>query len=50
MGDVNAGSRSTSTTRLSPTAVTTADKIGAGILTALVLVGVMSGSVAMVMA
>jgi mannan endo-1,6-alpha-mannosidase len=49
VGDPSAGSRSTSNARLSPSAATTADRIGAGILTAIVLIGVVSGSVVMVM-
>ena len=49
VGDPNAGSRSTSNARLSPSAATTADRIGAGFLTAIVLIGVVGGSVVMIM-
>ncbi len=49
-GDPNAGSGSMSNPNdLSQIRVTTADRVGAGILTALVLVGVMGGSATMIM-
>jgi mannan endo-1,6-alpha-mannosidase len=47
-GDVNAGGGSKASSRLSTKAVTTADRAGAGILTALVLIGVIGGGVTMV--
>jgi len=48
-GDVNAGSGSSTTSRLTTGRVTTGDRIGAGVLTALVLIGVMGGSATMIM-
>jgi mannan endo-1,6-alpha-mannosidase len=48
-GDVNAGSSSGSSTGLTTQPATSADKAGAGILTALILVGVVGGSITMLM-
>ena len=50
VGDVNQGTGSTASSRLTNSrTVTTADRAGAGILTALVLIGVVGGSVTMIM-
>lgn len=48
-GDVNAGSDSSSTADdLMVTPVTTSDRAGAGILTALILIGVVGGSATLI--
>jgi len=49
-GDVNAGTRSSMQKLVDGSEVTTADRVGAGILTALVLVGVLGGSITTIMA
>jgi mannan endo-1,6-alpha-mannosidase len=49
-GDVNAGTSSSTQRLVDGCGVTTADRVGAGILTALVLVGVVGGSITMITA
>jgi mannan endo-1,6-alpha-mannosidase len=50
-GDINAGSKSSTNSRLvDGRVITNADRAGAGILTALVLISVVGGSVTMIMA
>lgn len=48
-GDVNAGTGSKTTSRLTISPATTGDRVGAGILTALVLVGVIGGSILVIL-
>lgn len=49
-GDVNAGTGRTTSSLIDGSTVTTADRVGAGILTALVIVGVVGGSIIMILA
>jgi mannan endo-1,6-alpha-mannosidase len=49
-GDVNAGTSSTSSRFIDGSTVTAADRVGAGILTALVIVGIVGGSITMILA
>ncbi len=49
VGDANAGSSSSADSRVEPTTVTTADRAGAGILTALLLIGVVASCYTMIL-